>query len=128
MRAGRVQRGSRAVEAAVAQHEPLDVLRLRHDLLHVTDRRHPLARPRKRIGVERILLRLDHLALLLVRPARVALRDEPPRARRPGGLQQIVRALGPKAVGQRELGVKVLEVLDPGERGQRQTQDIAAKG
>ena len=84
----------------------------------MTDRRQALAHLARRRRVERVLLALDWPAGALVRPRAIALRHEPPHPDRLPGRQQVVRALGPQAVGQREVAVEVTQVQGRWNRGQ----------
>ena len=63
-------------------------------------------------GVERLLLGLDGGARAAVDEA-IALRHEPPHPHSLPGREQMVRALGPQAVGQREIALHVTRVHAP---------------
>ena len=60
-------------------------------------------------GVERVLLALDGCAGARV-SGDVALRHEPPHPHGLPGREQVVRALGPQAAGQREIAIEVTHV------------------
>src|SRR5690606_9937757 len=78
--------------------------------LKLPDGRVAVAGARDRVGVERIVLGLDRPAGTLGRPARVALRDEPPRTGPDRRVHQDVYALGPQQVGGGEVLVEPLVV------------------
>jgi hypothetical protein len=60
--------------------------------------------------VERVLLALHRPARSCVRERAIALRHEPPHPDRLPGREQVVRALGPQAVGRREIAIEVSRV------------------
>jgi hypothetical protein len=83
----------------------------------VTDRRHGLAHLTGGRGVEWVLLALDRSPSARV-CGEVALRHEPPHPHRVPGRQEVVRALGPQTVGQREIAIQVTHVQRLFDRGQ----------
>jgi hypothetical protein len=75
------------------------------------DRGHGLAHLRRRRGVERVLLGLDRRTGARVRAkAGDPLRYEPLHPHRLPGREQVVGALGPQAVGEREISIEVTHV------------------
>ena len=113
-----VERGARAVEAAVAQGEAFDALGRRHRLLDVADRVERAAHGRDGVRVQGVGFGLHPGSVAGVGPAGVALGDEAPGARRPGGLEQVVGAFGAKPVRHREALVGVAQARQAGQRGE----------
>jgi hypothetical protein len=116
--------GARSVEGAVAQGQALGPVDAGHGVLDVPDgveRRPQLGR---RIGVERVVLGLDRTPGAGVRPAGVALGDEPADADGPARGQQVVGALGAQAVGHGEELVGVLHVHVTAEGGELVDDDL----
>lgn len=71
--ADRGERGARPLEAAVTEHEPLDVAGAGHGHLEVADGGERRGKLGRRVGVERVGLRLDRAARTPVRPSGEAL-------------------------------------------------------
>ena len=74
------------------------------------DRRQRLAHLARGSRVERVVLGLDRTAGPGVRPARVALGDEPLHPDGAPSGQQVIGALGPQPVGHREAAIEVAHV------------------
>src|SRR5690554_1062353 len=77
--------GSRSVEEAATQGESFDVGGHRHRVFEVADGREGIAKPGRRIGVERVLFRLDRSTHRSKRPAAEALGDKTAGANLPRG-------------------------------------------
>ncbi len=105
----RPERGVRAVEPAVPQHQALGPGRRGDGVLDVLDRGDGLLHAGRRRRSERVVLGLHHRARAVV-AGEEALRHEPLDAHRLRGGQQVVGALGAQPVGLREGAVEVPQV------------------
>ena len=104
-------RRARAVEDAVAQHDPIRPLRPQHSLLEVTHGGQGLAHLTRGRRVKRVLLALDRPAGARVRTvATDPLGHELPYPNRLSGGQEMIGRLGTQTVGQREIAIKVAHV------------------
>ena len=121
-------RGPGAVEAAVAQDDPLQVLGPEHGRLEVPDGVQGAPQLGRRVGVERVVLGLDRPADPGERPPGEALGDEPAGPGGPRRLQQVVGALDAQAVGGGEPLVELAEVGDAGQVGELVHHRIGAGG
>jgi hypothetical protein len=94
----------------------------------MTDRLHRLAHLARRRRVERVLLALHRATHPLVGPGGVALRDEPLDPDRLSGREQMIRALGPQAVGQREVAIEMAHVERVRDRRQLMDDHVGLRG
>ena len=116
--------GAGAVEAAVAERDPLDPLGSRDELLAALDRVQRRAHRRHGVGVERVGLGLDRAAAADGGPAGERLRHDPAGARRERRGEQVLGALGPQPVRGRERAVEVARELEVAERGELVDDDV----
>ena len=84
----------------------------------MSDRGQEFAHLARGRGVERVLLALHRPAGAHVRPRANALRHKPPHPHCLSGRQQVIRPLGPQAVGQREIAIEMTWVKTARDRGQ----------
>jgi hypothetical protein len=106
----------RPVERPVPKDDSLE-RRLEHGPLEVADRLQRLRLRLRGLRLERIVLRLKPGARAAIRPARVALCDEPLDSDGARGGEEVPGALRPQRVGTREPAVEVFQVRLAGESG-----------
>ena len=120
--------GARAVEAAVAQDDAVEVRRPEHERLHLPHRVERRAHRRDGVRVQPVVLRLGLRAGARRRPAGVGLHQQPPGAGGPRAGEQVLGALDAQAVGVGERAVEVAQVREPGERGELVDDGVGPRG
>ncbi len=102
--------GARSIERPVAQDHALQTGLANDRGFQIADRFKRVAKRRRRLWIERVLLCLYRASRSRIRPTRKALRDEPAYAGRPRGGQQIIRTLCAQSVCRGESPVEIAQI------------------